>query len=139
MAARVAGGVTAVAAVVLGAVGPYLLQLLYGDAFLDAAAPLRLLLAETVIGCVSGVLQQALNGTGRPGAVSVIEMASVAVGIAMLLLLLPRHGTVGAACAVVAASGVRLLGVMLAVRILLKERMPRLVPNLADLRLALQR
>jgi O-antigen/teichoic acid export membrane protein len=134
-AARVAGSITAAAAVLLGVIGPTLLQTLYGDAFLAASNPLRLLLAEAVVSCMAGVLQQAFNGTNRPGVVSVIEVLGVASSVAMLLLLAPVYGVTGVALAVLVASSVRLACVLICIRTLLGEPMPRLVPSLADLRL----
>ena len=121
------------AAVVLAAVGPLVLQVLYGSRFAGAVHPFRILLFETIVSNAARILYQAFSGTGRPGVVSVIEGIGVSASLAAMLVVVPHFGTVGAACCVLFASSLRLLGAVACLPFILRAKMPRLLPGPADL------
>ncbi len=131
---RVTTVVGLAAALVMGAIGPPMISLVYGAKFAAASAPFRLLVLETVVSNAARILYQAFSGTGRPGAVTTFEAVGVSVSLVSMLLIVPRYGAFGAASCVLLASCVRLLFVVVALPLMLKVRMPRLIISRADLR-----
>jgi O-antigen/teichoic acid export membrane protein len=89
-------GSTGVAAL-LALIGPWLLALLFGNGFADAATPLRLLLLGQVANDATGPLMAQLLAAGRPGATSQASAAAAAVTVAGLVLFVPKFGINGAA------------------------------------------
>lgn len=133
LAARVATAVNTAAAIGLGIVGPHLLLWLYGEAFAAAILPFQILLAETVLSNAARILAQAYSGSGRPGVVTLVESAAVAVSFGAMLLLVPRFGLIGAALAMLLAGLLRLAAVLAGFRLVLGLGLPRLVIGRADL------
>ena len=91
-------------AVLLFVTAPWLIGLLYGEEFLAAVEPLRILLPG-IVAYASGrvLLQYHIGQLGRPGAASGVMGLSAAVGITGYLTLIPRFGMNGAAWASTAA------------------------------------
>jgi O-antigen/teichoic acid export membrane protein len=81
-----------------------LIILVYGDAFIDAAPILRILVVAGIVGSFQRVLADALRGMGHPLHASAAELASLGVGIPAIFLLVPSGGTTGAAIAVALAT-----------------------------------
>lgn len=96
-AAALLGGCTAAVAV---AWAEPLIKWIYGGEFLGAASLLRILAISAVIASVYRVLADGLRGIGRPMSGTVAELASVAVGVPAILVLVPFAGAGGAAFAV---------------------------------------
>lgn len=102
---RAAAG-NALAALVLAAAAGTVLPLLYGPQFQAALLPAYILLGGLAGEGVAGLVTAYLYGDGRPG------LNSVAMGVGLVLtgvldlLLIPRHGAVGAAIASAAAYAV---------------------------------
>lgn len=130
---RVTSVVGVAAALTLGIIGPPLISLVYGAKFSGAAGPFRLLVAETVVSNAARILYQAFSGTGRPGAVTAFEAIGVSISLTSMLLIVPRYGATGAAFCVLMASCVRLVCVVVALPLMLKVSMPRLIISKADL------
>jgi O-antigen/teichoic acid export membrane protein len=86
-----------VVAAALAMAGPWLLALLFGNSFADAATPLRLLLLGQVANDATGPLTARLLAAGRPGAASQASAAACVVTVIGLALLVPRLGINGAA------------------------------------------
>ncbi len=86
----VAGAVTAAAATPL-------LELVFGDAYGDAATALRLLVPGIVILAVQSVVSHYVASRGRPRAVMVAWAVAAVAMIAGDLLVIPDHGIEGAA------------------------------------------
>jgi O-antigen/teichoic acid export membrane protein len=78
---------------------PFVLKYIYGESFLAATSSLRILLLASVVLSVGGVMISGLRGFGNPGLATIARLASAAVTVVSLLLLLPRLGIVGAAVA----------------------------------------
>ncbi len=82
--------------------GPVLV-LLYGNEFDAAVRPAHILVAGLVLAGASGVASGYLYGRGRPGLNSGALSVGLAITVVLDLLLIPRHGAVGAAIASTAA------------------------------------
>ncbi len=131
-AARVSTLITGFCAVLVALVGPLLLRLFYGAAYTGAINSLRLLLLEvTISGCVF-VLAQAFMALGRPGTVTLLQAVGLSFSIPMMLLLIPRWGIAGAACALLASTCARLILIFVSFRLVLKVAAPSLVPQRED-------
>lgn len=112
--------------------GPTLLLLLYGARFNAAVTPFLILLLEAVVTSAARTLAQAFTSSGKPGAVTTIELIGVVASIAAMLVLVPHFGINGAAFATLFAGIVRLLSVLLSFRSILGIKLPRLVISRAD-------
>ena len=89
----------ALAAVLLFALADPVVRLLFGPDFAPAADLVRLLLLGIVPHASREVFMVALKSDGRPLAVGQAEVLSLAFFVLALALLVPRHGTAGAAAA----------------------------------------
>jgi O-antigen/teichoic acid export membrane protein len=131
-ALRVTTIVNVAGAAVLGIAGPSLLLLLYGTRFNAAVAPFLILLVESVVSSAARTLAQAFSGSGRPGAVTSLELAAVAVSVVAMLILIPSLGIVGAALATLVGGCVRLAYALVSFRPVLGVRLPPLLISRAD-------
>jgi O-antigen/teichoic acid export membrane protein len=132
-ATRVTAIVNAVCAAGFGLVGPSLLLLLYGTRFAAAVMPFLVLLAEAVVTSAARTLAQAFSGTGRPSVVTAIEFAGVVTSLTAMLVLVPTHGIVGAACSTLLGGGVRLACVVVSFQKVLGVKLPRMLISRADI------
>ncbi len=80
-----------------------LLPRLYGAAFAPAVSPACVLLIGLAVEGGAAVASAYLLGVGRPGLNTAAMGAGVVVTIALDVLLIPRHGALGAAAASSAA------------------------------------
>jgi O-antigen/teichoic acid export membrane protein len=78
--------------------GP-VIGLLYGDKFHSAVLPAQVLVLGMVLGGAAGVASGYLYGRGRPGLNSWAFALGLAVTVLLDVLLIPRYGVTGAACA----------------------------------------
>ena len=125
--------VTGSAAAAAAMLGPFLLRRLYGAAYLGAVPALRLLMVEVVLQGGVVILSQAFMAAGRPGTVSMLQGAGLATSVPLMFMFIPRFGTAGAALALLCATSIRFLLIFSAVPLVLKARLPRVVPGRADL------
>jgi len=95
-------------ALVLVALGPELLTLVYGADFEGAKVAFLLLLAEAVLTSLVQVQSQAFMALNRPGLITWQYGVGVAVAVPLLFLLAPQWGAEGAAAALLLASVARL-------------------------------
>jgi O-antigen/teichoic acid export membrane protein len=84
-------------AAVLAMLGPWIIGLLFGPNFSDAASPLRLLLLGQVAKDATSPLNARLLATDRPGAASQASVLAGIITVIGLALLVPRFGINGAA------------------------------------------
>jgi O-antigen/teichoic acid export membrane protein len=82
------------------------IPLLYGAAFRPAVLAAQLLCVGLVGEGLGGVVTAFLYGTGRPGLNSMAVVAGLATTVGLDLVLIPRHGLLGAAVASCAAYAV---------------------------------
>ncbi len=89
--------VTAVTALPIFLLGPYLVRLVYGVQFTDAGVALRYILPGVVAYSAVAVLTRYITGRGRPATTTAIMLIGLAINIGSNLLLIPRLGINGAA------------------------------------------
>lgn len=130
--ARVSTLMTLLAATVLALLGPYAMGFVYGREFVEAVTVFRYLLLEAVLGGTAWVLAQAFMALGRPGTVSTMQGIGVGLGVTLMLVLVPRYGLVGAGLALLAATAVRLIFIVVSFRLILHVHAPALWPQRAD-------
>jgi O-antigen/teichoic acid export membrane protein len=103
LVARAAGRgllLTAAVAVVLGAVAPFAIPLVFGDDFDGAATPLLLLLPGAVAYAPVAILVVYLSvRRGRPRLSLIVSLTAMAFTLVSALLLIPPYGGAGAAAA----------------------------------------
>jgi O-antigen/teichoic acid export membrane protein len=134
-AARISAILTLIAAFIAMLIGPALLGLLYGKAYLEAATIFRLALLEVVIGGTTMILAQAFMALGRPGTVAVLQGIGVGLNLPLMMILIPKYGLVGAGLAILTATSVRLISVLLCFPLILKVRLPSLIVTFEDIQL----
>ena len=91
---------TAAVAAVVGAAGPFVIPLLFGEEFGPAARPLALLLPGVVLYAPVTVLVVYLSVRhARPHLSLAVSVVAAAVTTVLAVVLIPRHGIAGAAVA----------------------------------------
>ncbi len=91
--------------------GSFMLNLLYGREYVTASSTLKILTLEALISGSLTVLSQPFMAMGRPGTVTLLQVAGLLTSIPLLLVLVPRMGPEGASIALVCSACVR--GVLL--------------------------
>ena len=132
-AAWISTAITGAAAAGLAVVAPPLIELLYGQAFVAAVTPFRILVVDAVIVSFVWILAHAFLSAGRPGVAAAELSIGLVVSVLGMLLLVPAWGATGAALAVLVSSIVRLAVVLLCFPVVLKERLLSLLPQRQDL------
>jgi O-antigen/teichoic acid export membrane protein len=112
--------------------GDFLLRLVYGHGFTNAAAILPFLIVEAIASGVTSVLSQAFLAAGFPGTVSMLQGCGVLTSIPLMYWLIPRFGLKGAGCALMLSTLCRLLFVLLNFPHKLKSRPPGLIIRRAE-------
>lgn len=98
-----AGLITAAALVPLWFAAPFVIPLIYGDAFEGAVTPAQIILFGLVLDGVAAVITALLYGIGRPGLNSIAMGVGLAMTVVLDIALIPPFGAVGAAVASAAA------------------------------------
>lgn len=132
--ARISTALTVVAAALLGILGPWVLELLYGPEFRGGANLMRLLIVVTIFEGTGSVLAQAFMATDRPGLITLLQGLGLLLNLPLLLVLVPAFGLLGAGVSLLLTSFVRLLAILLAFPRVLATPPPRLWLNASDLR-----
>jgi O-antigen/teichoic acid export membrane protein len=131
--------VTLAAVLVAAALGPVLLPLVFGEAYAGSVEPFLWLLPSAFGFAASAVFSNALLASGAPALSSLGPVVSLAVGVALDLVLMPTLGAVGAA---IAASVALLAGGAVAVvayGVRAGLRPGALIPRRADVELLASR
>jgi O-antigen/teichoic acid export membrane protein len=97
--ARISTALCALAGLFLGITMLWWLPFLFGDDFRDSIPVAAVLLAAVVLGTPGSIAGSGLSARGRPGLRSVSLTIACSVNIAMLVLLTPHLGAMGAALA----------------------------------------
>ena len=134
-AARLSTLLTAAAGLVVIATGPLLLRILYGKEYISAGSILRILVAEVILSGTTLVLSQAFMALSRPGVVTTLHVIGLALTVPLMLILVPRWGTEGAAVSLLLSTIVRFVAVMLCFPIVLKTAPPSILVRKADLQM----
>jgi len=85
----------------------FALNLLYGPAYLIATKPLKILTIEAVISGSITVMSQPFMAMGRPGVVTLLQVAGLATSVPLIMVLVPRQGSIGASEALVCSALLR--------------------------------
>jgi O-antigen/teichoic acid export membrane protein len=91
-------------AALLALAAPWLVPALFGLEFAPAVRVTQVLAAAALFLSLNAVLSDGFRGMSLPGVPAVAEAASLAVAVALLWLLIPRYGLMGAASASLAAN-----------------------------------
>jgi antigen flippase len=86
----------------------WLLGLVYGADFAQAAPIFRILLIEASTACIGQMLMQCFLAAGFPAFPSFVQVVTIIATVLGMFLLVPQYGAVGAATALAAASCLRL-------------------------------
>lgn len=105
-----------------------LARTLGGEAFADAAAPLRILLCAAALGCVNGLLGNALIARGLQLAALWLNVGALTFNVVANVVLVPSQGILAAAWTAVACE----LGLLAGTSRLARRRLD-FVPGLASL------
>lgn len=90
------------AAVAITILAPWIIRVLFGEAFSAAVAPLAILVWAVAIMLVYMPMAHALNATGREWSWILVLSVNTVVNVGLNLVLIPAHGVIGAAIATVA-------------------------------------
>lgn len=120
-------------------IGKPVMTFVYGEEFSSAAMLFNILLVEAALSVLSQVTIQLFMSLDRPGVVSIIQATVMALSIAVMLVLVPRYGALGAACGMLFAAVVRLAMLFASLKILLGLSLPRHIVDRTDVRLVFQR
>lgn len=120
--------------------GPWLVGLVYGNAFAEAGIALRWILPGVVAYSVVAILSRYISGRGRPGMGTLVLLVGLATNVAVNLIVIPTYGIEGAAAASSISYGLTAV-LTLAVFHRLSGRgyLETLVVRPADIRAALRR
>ncbi len=132
-AVRITTLLTVTSGLLVVALGPWLLGLLYGGEYRSASAVVRILVIEVVLSGVAQVLSQAFMALARPGFVTGLQIIGLLLTVPLMLLFIPRFGVVGAAAALLISTTVRLIFVSISFRKILKVDCPRIVAGRDDI------
>ena len=91
--------VITVPVVVLSAIAPFGVNVVFGREFAEAAAPAMILVVASGMNAFNVVLEELLRGFGKPGATFWAESTAAGVSLTLLLYLLPHGGLVAASVA----------------------------------------
>jgi O-antigen/teichoic acid export membrane protein len=93
-----------VPAIVVGILGAnWLVPAVFGQVYAGAAWPCRVLLAAVFFQGLNAILGNALRGLGAPGRETLAELMGLLLTVALLSVLLPGYGAMGAALSVLVA------------------------------------
>ena len=113
--------VAACVAVVLALAAEVIVSLLFGSAFAGAVPIARILLLASVFLAGRRILADGARGAGYPLAGAIGEAMGLVFLLPLLVVLTPRWGADGVAWAFVIAAAVSMVGLMIAVRQLLRN------------------
>lgn len=131
-AMRMSTLLTASAGIVIIALGPTVLTLLYGPEYRSANMVLRILVVEVILSGATLVLSQAFMAAGRPGIVTALQLFGLLLSIPLMLVLVPRYGILGAGTALLLSTTSRFIFVVLSYPLFLKMPIPDVLPKAED-------
>jgi O-antigen/teichoic acid export membrane protein len=134
-ATRASAAVTVFGGIVVGLGGPMLLRLLYGKEYIHSVATFRVLLLEMTVSGSAFLLSQAFMALGRPGLVTILQAAGLALSIPTMLWLIPKWGVLGAATALMISTLARFILIYFSFPLVLKTRAPDLWPKAEEVML----
>jgi O-antigen/teichoic acid export membrane protein len=118
---------------------PSLLIVLYGQEFVSATGPLRILVVEAVLSNAVGIMSQAFMATGKPGMSTILQGLGLTSTIFFLLFLIPWLGVEGACWGLLLSTSVRVALMLSGFPLFLKVPPPSLIMTGADVKFLNQR
>jgi len=116
--------------------GGFLLRLIYGNSFSEAAPIFRIMLLESSGSCLAQLLIEAFLALGRPKYPAGVQVGYCAVLSAAMVVFAPKFGGLGAAIAMLIAMVVK-IGALLGGLGRIGLGMPKLQPCRSDVQLVL--
>ncbi|WP_128894135.1 lipopolysaccharide biosynthesis protein [Longirhabdus pacifica] len=113
-------------ALILTVIAPYVLVLLYGEAFAEAITIFQILLFDAVLAGGIMILAQAFMALNLPGKVTVTQGIGLSVTLPLVIVLEPLLGLVGAGAAVLIATCFRFVAIWLQYWFVLKVKVWKL-------------
>jgi O-antigen/teichoic acid export membrane protein len=126
-AVRISGLLALAFALTMMVLAPIILKILYGSEYLDAIPLFRILAIEMVLSGTAIVLSQAFMALDRPGVITVMQSVSFVAVISFILVMTPRYGLIGLGIALLSATIIRLMSVLVCFPIVLKTAPPSLI------------
>ncbi len=124
-------------ALVVAVVASWVIELIFGPAFLEAAEALRWLLPGVVLWGVAQVFTNDIAARGKPEINTYLTLVTLAVNVAANIVLIPRYGIVGASLAsTISYSLLTVLILVVYCRLIGARITSVLLPNLQDVFLA---
>lgn len=108
-------------------------SIVYGSDFTPAVLIFRILVLEAALVALAQLTTQTFQASGRPGIASGAQVVSFALMLAGALALAPVYGASGVAAAVLGATAIRLLSLLVLLHLRLKVAPPSLLPRRTDL------
>lgn len=133
-AVRVSAFVTALCIIPLMVLGPFFINFLYGEEFVEATSVFRILLIEVLLSGINWMLAKSFMAAGKPGTVTVLQGIGLSITIPLMLFLIPRYGLIGAGSALLISTSIRSVLILVSYPIILKSSPPNLLLNLNDIR-----
>jgi len=135
LSARLSTTITAACGLFVCLIGPFLLKLLYGSEYVESVNALRVLVTEVTISGLVFVLAQAFMACGWPGTITFLQAIGLSLCLPIMYWLVPKWGVMGAAVALLVSTATRLMLLLFAFPIVMKTRLPRLLPHADDFRI----
>ncbi|GAC1566797.1 MAG: hypothetical protein NVS2B3_01530 [Vulcanimicrobiaceae bacterium] len=129
----------AIGALLIAAVVPILLPRLYGGDFGASVPVVFVLLGDILLSGPTSTIAEAFKASGRPGLVTMIEAATLASSVVLMITIIPRLGVIGAAIALLLASLLRLLAIVSFYPRVVGTRFPRFILERTDIEYAVGR
>jgi O-antigen/teichoic acid export membrane protein len=131
---RVVGLVTLVTVVLAAATGPFLMPIVFGDAYDSSVTPFLLLLPGALGFVALSVFSAALVASSAPGLSSLGAVAALVVSISLDFALIPPYGASGAAAASSIGFAVGGMAALLAYRRIVVFSAGECIPHRDDVR-----
>ena len=120
-------------------VGPYLIEILYGDAFSGAVSVFRILVVVVIVNSLAILLEQAFMAVGKPGSVSAIQFLVFLIGLPVLVVLVKILGINGAGLGLLGIAIMRLIFIYRFMSSSMSIPAPSLIPRFSEIKEQLKR
>jgi O-antigen/teichoic acid export membrane protein len=130
---KISTTIALIGAMMIMVAAPWVIQLLYGERFLESIAVFRLLLLEVVVGGAAMVLGQAFMAGGKPIILTISQAIGIVLVVPLMYTLVPQYGLIGAGWALLLPAIVRLLYVVVAFKLEFRIPIQQLLIRKEDL------
>lgn len=120
-------------------VGPFLIEILYGEEFLGATNVFRVLVASLIVNSLALLLEQAFMAVGKPGRVSAIQFIVFLFGIPVLIWLVQEFGIEGAGLGLLTIALMRIILIYRFISVSMGMPVPSLIPRISEIKQQIRR